>query len=82
VHICAKQENKALVINNYIRGKYKNMKCSFDEFISYFENVHLVKLNKENWACNCTWFLKNYNFYYLKAVAVSENLVRVPIKCK
>ena len=85
VHICAKQENKALVINNYIHGKYKNMKCSFDEFVSYFEKVHLVKLNKENWAkstCNCTWFLKNYNCYHLIAVAVNENLVEVPLECK
>ena len=61
------------------------MKCNFDGFVEYFNNVRLIKLNRENWAkskCSCGWFMKNYTCYHLIALASNLGLVEIPNKYK
>ena len=67
VFICTRKENDAIIHQHYIHGRYHLLNCNFEDFIKYFKKVHLVKLDKENWAkskCNCSWFLKNYFCYH------------------
>ena len=41
---------------NYVNGKYGLLKVDFDGFISFFNKVRLIELNKDDWTlskCNC-----------------------------
>ena len=83
--ILTKSSNRSFINGLYVAGKYRAITCNFDEFIKLFENIHLVELNKENWAkstCNCSWFLKNYHCFHVIAIAVNEKLVEFPVEYK
>ena len=70
---------------NYIDSNFAFINCSFAEFILFFDKMHIVKVNRVNWAnnqCNCSFFLKNYCCYHVMAVAQNEKSLEIPIQHK
>jgi hypothetical protein len=50
---------------------------SFDNFLSSFQEIRVIKLNEENWklsTCSCPSWFKHYNSKHIIGVAYSHDL--------
>ena len=83
--VCSRKENKYLIDASYINSSYELMNCSLDEFVLLFEKLHIIRLNRENWAnskYDCSFCLKNNCYYHLKTLAKNKNLIETHIQYK
>ena len=81
-HVVFRKKNKVFCQINFILGKYRLVEANFDEFVTFFSKVRLVKMNKEKWdesICNCRFCFKNYFCCDVIAVAAIENMVEFSI---
>ena len=62
-----------------------NLNFSFDEATNLVSHVFYVVLNRYNWfesSCTCYHYFKSYMCIHIMAVAVSNDLVKIPNHCK
>ena len=62
-----------------------NLNFSFDEATNLVSHIFYVVLNRYNWfesSCTCYHYFKSYMCIHIMAVAVSNDLVKIPNHCK